>query len=60
MLFQAPPPVAFVDVAVLTMERPGDLEHRKVMVKDGRGQDLLPGFSDLHTIPDGRSILSPI
>lgn len=73
MLFQAPPPVAFVDVAVLTMERPGVLEHQTVMVKDGlvswigpanqarppkayrvidgRGQYLLPGFSDMHTHP---------
>ena len=73
MLFQAPPPVAFVDVAVLTMERPGVLEHQTVLVKDGRvswigpanqarppkayrvidgrGQYLLPAFSDLHTHP---------
>lgn len=31
MLFQAPPPVVFVDVAVLTMERPGVLEHQTVL-----------------------------
>ena len=74
MLFQAPPPVAFVDVAVLTMAAPSVLEHQTVVVKngrvswigpanrarlpkaaqmvDGRGQYLLPGFSDLHTHPD--------
>ncbi len=74
MFFQAPPPpTAFVDVAVLTMEQPLVLEHQTVLVKDGRvwwvgpakqapsaknyriidgrGQFLLPGFSDLHTHP---------
>ena len=72
MLLQAPPPVAFVDVAVLTMDQPGVLEHQTVLVKDGRvfriepttpapprgyriidgrGQFLLPGFSDMHTHP---------
>ncbi len=74
MLFQAPPPpTAFVDVAVLTMEQSGVTEHQTVLVKDGRvfwvgptkqapalksyrvidgrGQFLLPGFSDMHTHP---------
>ena len=36
MLFQAPPPVAFVDVAVLTMAGPSVLEHQTVLVKNGR------------------------
>ncbi len=76
MFFQAPPPpVAIVDVAVLTMAEPGVLEHQTVVVRDGRvsvvgpakrvrpprgariidgrGQYLLPGFSDMHTHPEG-------
>lgn len=36
MLFHAPPPVAFVDVAVLTMAAPSVLEHQTVVVKNGR------------------------
>lgn len=43
MFFQAPPPpVAFVDVAVLTMERAGVLEHQTVVIRDGRVASIGP------------------